>query len=166
MVVFLSGFFSKIRESKHYPQLIILLTFAVSLIIIRAVTILQREGFLPTQDASGLYIHHMVFGIIILIIAGYVGLSFWDNRKLRPWISAFFGFGAALTIDEFALWLFLDDVYWEEAGRISVDATLVVAALFLICYLVSAAHDHVWVKKVKRVGMKKVEIKSPVDFVD
>jgi hypothetical protein len=144
-----SGFLKRIKESPHFPQLIILVTFLVSFTFIRTVTILQRESLIPILDLPGLFhIHHMVFGIIIILIAGYIGISFWDNKNLRFLASALFGFGAALTIDEFALWLFLDDVYWEREGRISVDAVITTEALFLIGYLISEIHDHSWIKKI------------------
>ena len=141
------SFFKRIKESPHFPQLIILVTFLASFILIRTVTILQREGFIG--DLPGpFHIHHMVYGIIIILVAGYIGISFWDQKKLRVWTSALFGIGAALTIDEFALWLFLDDVYWEKQGRISVDIALTTGALFLVCYLISEIHDHSWIKKI------------------
>ena len=108
---------------------------------------MQKRGVIP--DLPGpFHIHHMVFGIIIILVAGYIGISFWDNKNLRFLASALFGIGAALTIDEFALWLFLDDVYWEREGRISVDAVITTEALFLIGYLISEIHDHSWIKKI------------------
>jgi len=141
------SFFKIIKESPHFPQLVILVTFLVSFTLIRTVTILQRRGVIP--DLPGpFHVHHMVFGIIIILVAGYIGISFWDHKNLRLLASTLFGIGAALTIDEFALWLFLDDVYWERGGRISVDAVITTEALFLIGYLISEIHDHAWIKKI------------------
>ncbi|MDQ2940355.1 MAG: hypothetical protein M3R23_07485 [Actinomycetota bacterium] len=81
---------------------------------------------------SGVHLHHLVFGICLMILAGTVGFA---SSGTRPWfdISAgLFGVGAGLTIDEFALWVYLDDVYWAEEGRKSVDATVIAAAGMLL----------------------------------
>jgi hypothetical protein len=77
---------------------------------------------------SGLHLHHLVFGIVTMMIAGAAGFLAFGHT---PWteICAFaFGIGAGLTIDEFALWVYLDDVYWAEEGRKSIDATVIAAA--------------------------------------
>jgi branched-subunit amino acid transport protein AzlD len=77
---------------------------------------------------SGGHLHHLVFGIVTMMIAGALGFLSFGNS---PWteICAFaFGIGAGLTIDEFALWVYLDDVYWAEEGRSSIDATVIAAA--------------------------------------
>ena len=81
------------------------------------------------QTAGGLHIHHMVWGILALLIAGF--LQFALNPG-EPWIevlAVLFGIGAGLTLDEFALWLRLEDVYWSQEGRESVDA-VVIALVF------------------------------------
>jgi hypothetical protein len=77
---------------------------------------------------SGVHLHHLVFGIVTMMISGAVGFTVLGDG---PWaeICAFaFGVGAGLTIDEFALWIYLDDVYWAEEGRVSIDATVIAAA--------------------------------------
>lgn len=63
-----------------------------------------------------------------------------------------FGIGAALTIDEFALWLYLDDVYWEKQGRISIDAFIILAILLFIGYSVSEVYQHRTVKRIPIIG--------------
>jgi hypothetical protein len=77
---------------------------------------------------SGVHVHHLVFGIVTMMISGAVGFTVLGDS---PWaeICAFaFGVGAGLTIDEFALWVYLEDVYWSEEGRVSIDATVIAAA--------------------------------------
>lgn len=67
-----------------------------------------------------------------------------------------FGIGAALTIDEFALWLFLKDVYWEKQGRDSVDAVIIVTVILSLIYIVSAVHDHNLFKNTKKRVNKSI----------
>jgi hypothetical protein len=79
---------------------------------------------------GGTHIHHVVFGIIFMIIGGVGGIALPD-RALWPLCvtSAIFGVGVALVLDEFALILHLEDVYWTSQGRQSVDAVFVAVAM-------------------------------------
>ncbi|HEX6682193.1 MAG TPA: hypothetical protein VF062_05335 [Candidatus Limnocylindrales bacterium] len=79
---------------------------------------------------GGLHIHHVVFGVVFMLLGGVAGLTI--PSSVRSWnsLAAFvFGVGAALVLDEFALILHLDDVYWQEKGRTSIDAVFVAVAL-------------------------------------
>jgi hypothetical protein len=73
-------------------------------------------------------VHHLVPGIILVLISGYLSVAL-HLRITRTLDAVVFGIGAALTLDEFALWLNLKDVYWIKQGRSSVDA-VVIAAVF------------------------------------
>ncbi len=78
---------------------------------------------------GGLHIHHLVFGIVLMMVSGF--LSFAGDPG-EPWIeilAGLFGVGMGLTLDEFALWLHLEDVYWAEEGRSSVDAVIFAAII-------------------------------------
>ena len=80
-------------------------------------------------EVGGTHIHHLVWGILLILIFGYVA---GVVRPDAPWshIAVIgFGIGTGLTMDEFALWLNLRDVYWEKEGRRSIDAVIVVAIL-------------------------------------
>jgi hypothetical protein len=87
---------------------------------------------------GGRHIHHLVWGILILLAVGYgylmeVGAddtptSIFAGRLM----SILYGVGAALTLDEFALWLNLEDVYWAKQGRESIDAVILFGALLAI----------------------------------
>lgn len=138
---------SKIRSRNRAAQLVILLSFLITFVIVRAITTLQFLGILPNQEGV-FHLHHLVPGIIFVLVSGYVGISFWNNGRVRFVVSVLFGIGAALTIDEFALWLFLKDVYWEEQGRRSVDAAVVVTILLTIVFVISEVHDHVFLKRL------------------
>jgi hypothetical protein len=76
---------------------------------------------------SGVHLHHLVFGIIAMMAAGSLGFLSFGRSPATEICAAFFGIGAGLTIDEFALWVHLEDVYWAEEGRSSIDAVVLAA---------------------------------------
>jgi hypothetical protein len=112
-------------------------SFLVTFLVTRAITRAIRRGRGPFRNASlaGVHVHHQVYGIFLLL---GVGTAEFTYRPEAPWVdvlAVLFGAGAALTLDEFALWLHLDDVYWTRQGRSSVDAVLVafvIGALLLV----------------------------------
>jgi len=77
---------------------------------------------------SGVHLHHLVFGIVTMMVAGAAGFLAFGHTPWTEICALAFGIGAGLTIDEFALWVYLDDVYWAEEGRKSIDATVIAAA--------------------------------------
>jgi hypothetical protein len=78
---------------------------------------------------GGLHIHHLVFGIVFMMVAGFVGFAVEPGSPWFEIAAGFFGIGMGLTLDEFALWLHLEDVYWSEEGRSSVDAVVFAAII-------------------------------------
>jgi hypothetical protein len=80
-------------------------------------------------SVGGTHIHHLVWGILLLLITGYVGVAIHPGDPWRGIDAILFGIGTGLTLDEFALWLNLKDVYWEKQGRASIDAVVIAAAL-------------------------------------
>ena len=114
--------------------------FLVTFGVVRAITHLIRAGVGPFHNVTtgSLHIHHLVWGILLLLVVGYVWLiqQGTGETPAPSWFSRStalaFGVGAALTLDEFALWLNLQDVYWERQGRLSVDAVLIFGALLSI----------------------------------
>jgi hypothetical protein len=81
------------------------------------------------ESESGLHVHHLVFGIVTMMVAGTLGFAVAGHSPYMEICAFFFGIGAGLTIDEFALWVYLEDVYWAEEGRSSIDATVIAASL-------------------------------------
>jgi hypothetical protein len=87
------------------------------------------------ESDSGVHVHHLVFGIITMMVAGTFGFVALGHSPLAEICALFFGIGAGLTIDEFALWVYLEDVYWAEEGRSSIDATVIAASLIFLVVL-------------------------------
>ncbi len=121
---------------------LVLLGLVLSFGFIRLSTRLMRSPRVPWWPGSvvsdgGVHVHHLVFGIVLMILAGAISFAGFAVSPIYEICAFFFGVGIGLTIDEFALWLYLDDVYWSERGRSSVDAT-VVAVCFLGLVLVGA----------------------------
>jgi hypothetical protein len=121
---------------------LVLLGVVLSFGFIRLSTRLMRSPRVPWWPGSvvsegGVHVHHLVFGIVLMILAGAISFAGFAVSPIYEICAFLFGVGIGLTIDEFALWLYLDDVYWSERGRSSVDAT-VVAVCFLGLVLIGA----------------------------
>ncbi len=127
-------------EPERASAVLVLAAFLVTFAFIRTSARLMRSPKVPwwpgsVTTESGLHIHHLVWGIWLMIICGFLAFA---TDLGSPWwqvISIGFGIGIGLTLDEFALWLHLDDVYWSEAGRSSVDAAILAAVLGLLVVL-------------------------------
>lgn len=139
------------------------LGFFVAVAVVRTLTFLIHRDIGPFHDVEmrGRHIHHLVWGILLLLITGYGWLlqAGTGDKGSRTWagrvMSMAYGVGAALTLDEFALWLNLRDVYWEREGRSSVEAMLLFAAALAIAalgagFFRAAAHELVKYKRAKR----------------
>ncbi|UGQ09162.1 hypothetical protein LO772_19595 [Yinghuangia sp. ASG 101] len=113
--------------------------FIVTFLITRAVTRMIRAGKGPFRNiefgGSGLHVHHQVFGIFLMLLAGAAEFAYQPTGVAQSALAGAFGAGAALTLDEFALWFHLDDVYWSAEGRQSVNAVLIAAACGLLLML-------------------------------
>jgi hypothetical protein len=123
--------------------------FIATFLFLRFLTYGIRYHFLPARNivtSGGLHIHHFVWGILILLVVGFLGITI-DSPRLHGWLALAFGIGAALVIDEFALWLNLRDVYWLQEGRISIDVAIVIAAILGLYY----AADRFWKQVVQEI---------------
>jgi hypothetical protein len=87
------------------------------------------------QTKGGTHVHHLVWGILLLLCTGYIGLATSIESPWLELVAIGFGIGMGLTMDEFALWLNLEDVYWQEKGRQSIDAVVITTALLVIALL-------------------------------
>ena len=77
---------------------------------------------------SGVHLHHLVWGIGAMMISGVISFALFSTGFWYDVCAVFFGIGMGLTIDEFALWIHLDDVYWSREGRSSIDASVIAIA--------------------------------------
>jgi len=124
------GWFTRrVLETGRLPLFCFFIAFLATFLFIRfSVRMIRRQvkWWPGNVTPGGLHIHHAVFGIVFMMIGGLAGLAAPDNPVGIPSAcAAIFGLGAALVLDEFALILHLDDVYWSNAGRLSVDAIFV-----------------------------------------
>ena len=134
-----SAYETHIQAADKELDFLILLAFLASFGFIRtsAYMIRAQVSWWPgnVETKGGTHIHHMVWGILLLLSMGYLGLT---QDLGTPWLELVaigFGIGMGLTLDEFALWLNLKDVYWSEKGRQSIDAVLVATAMLLIALI-------------------------------
>ncbi len=113
---------------------VLLASFLLSFLFIRTSARLMRSPKVPWWPGSvttegGLHLHHLVWGIVLMLLSGFLEFA---TSPVSPWnemLAAMFGVGAGFTLDEFALWVYLRDVYWSEEGRSSFDAVVVAAVL-------------------------------------
>ena len=80
-------------------------------------------------SVGGTHVHHLVWGICAMMIFGYIGVVHQPDSPWREIVTVFFAIGMGLTLDEFALWVELKDVYWEKEGRKSIDAMIIAGCL-------------------------------------
>jgi hypothetical protein len=122
---------------------LVLVGFLGSFVFIRVSARLGRSPRVPwwpgsVVSESGLHLHHLVWGICLMMASGALGFALYDSSPWFEVCAAFFGIGAGLTIDEFALWIYLEDVYWAREGRSSIDAAVIAGAALLLVLLGAA----------------------------
>jgi hypothetical protein len=125
------------RRRMFIASVSFLITFVGIRILVHR--IVNHEGHFQWVVVRGHHIHHLVWGILILLLVGYGWLL--DAGRSHAPLSIFlsrlmsvgYGVGAALTLDEFALWLNLSpDAYWNSEGRLSIDAVILFGALLAV----------------------------------
>jgi len=127
------------RRRMFLASVSFLLTFAGVRILVRSIVHEHDAGTFQWVVVHGHHIHHLVWGILILLLVGYGWLL--DLGRSHSQLSIFFsrlmsvgfGVGAALTLDEFSIWLDLEpDSYWSSAGRLNIDAIIFFGALLAV----------------------------------
>jgi hypothetical protein len=120
------------------PLLLLLLAFLITFAVTRLYTRLARVYGWGSASAGGIHVRHMVVGIAFILFGGLVEIAARPDGIGYQLLAILFGVGAAFTLDEFALWLYLRDVYWSPEGRSSIDAA-VMGVLFAALLLVGTS---------------------------
>ena len=129
----------QLAESRRERLFLASVGFFTAVLVVRGITIAIHNDVGPFHDVSmdGRHIHHLVWGILLLLLVGYgwlieIGTGDPASRRwLGRFMSMMYGVAAALTLDEFALWLNLKDVYWQRQGRESFEAMGLFGALLI-----------------------------------
>ena len=130
MTLLLAAIPGHVLDDAKRPLFALLVGFILTFLVVRLNTRLtRRHGRSHLRMPSvvtpgGLHIHHSVFGIIGMVVAGILTFAVQPGSPLLEFLAFVFGCGAALTLDEFALILHLEDVYWTGEGRKSIDAVI------------------------------------------
>jgi hypothetical protein len=112
------------------PLMLCFLAFVVTFLLTRTITRMIRDGRGPFRNqvtGSGTHIHHSVPGLILLIIGAFTAVGGPDQIGWRSFAGICVGIGVSLVLDEFALILHLQDVYWSGEGQVSVEAVSLTA---------------------------------------
>jgi hypothetical protein len=128
------------KDRRKERQLFSTGSFFVTFATVRGIThaIRAERGPFKNITPGGRHIHHMTFGITGLLTVGYLWLleiGVNEQRRASQLTSLVYGCGAALTLDEFALWLNLEDDYWTKQGRESIDAVALFGSLLVLSVL-------------------------------
>ena len=127
------------RRRMFLASVAFLLTFAGVRLLVRLIVHENDEGPFQWVVVHGRHIHHLVWGILILLLVGYGWLL--DLGRAHTPLAIFmsrlmtisYGVGAALTLDEFSIWLNLEpDAYWSRDGRLSIDAVILFGGLLAV----------------------------------
>ena len=137
------------------PLLFFLIGFIVGFLSIRLSVRLIRaqvRWWPGNITPGGQHVHHAVFGVIAMMISGVAIIAIYEDgtQTSGAWLAAIFGVGAALVLDELALRFYLEDVYWKEEGRSSVDAVFIAIAVTGLLLL----------------GLRPLELLNVTDFRD
>lgn len=134
---FVPGYSHYIYRGGREPLFFLLLAFLATFVVVRTYTRVGRSRDWPSGSVRDVHLHHLVPGILASLAAATAIIAFRPGDDSMLLLSSLFGIGAALTLDEFALILHLDDVYWAKEGRSSIEATMMGAAFGLLCLLAS-----------------------------
>jgi lysyl-tRNA synthetase class 2 len=129
------GLLGETRASVAAFTLGLLLTFLGVRLNTRLIRAKVKWWFHDIESEGGLHVHHMVIGVVLMVVTGLVLIAVSPEGLWLQLCALVFGAGVALTLDEFALILRLQDVYWTSEGRLSVDAVIVAVCAGLLIIL-------------------------------
>ena len=126
------------------PAALLLTAFLVAFVLTRAYTRVARARGWGSGSVGGVHLHHIVVGIVLVLVSGLIEFASRPGGLGRDALAVSFGVGGAFVLDEFALSLYLRDVYWSEEGHGSIDASLMgvlLAGLLLVGLSPFGVHD-------------------------
>ena len=124
------GYDTHIYDGGKEALFLVFLAFLIAFALTRLYTRLARVHGWGSASVGGVHLHHAVPGLILALGAGLLAFTPWGNRSpAEEFLAVAFGIGAALVLDEWALIFHLDDVYWSQEGRSSIDAVIVGSTL-------------------------------------
>ncbi len=123
---FIPGYETSVYEAGREPIFVALVAFLICFAITRGYTRAARVRGWGSGSVHGVHLHHVVVGIILALASGALIIGFEPvENPFDLLLCAVFGSGTALILDEFALVFRLDDVYWSDEGRASIDAVII-----------------------------------------
>jgi hypothetical protein len=132
---FFPGYETHIYGGGREPAFLMLLTFILTLAGTRFYTRMARLRGWGSAHVGDVHIHHLVPGLVLSLVAGALAIALQPSEVRVALLAIVFGAGAALVLDEFAMLLHLDDVYWTTEGRLSIDACLAAGAFLGLAIL-------------------------------
>jgi len=134
---FIPGYDTHIYYGGREPLFLILLAFTLTLAGTRFYTRMARVHGWGSVHIGGVHVHHLVHGVVLSLVAGGLAVGLGPRELWLAVLAIVFGAGAALVLDEFAMLLHLDDVYWTTEGRLSVDACMAAVAFLGLAVMVT-----------------------------
>jgi hypothetical protein len=126
-----SWFQRDIIDADRLAPLLCFASLVVTFLVTRTITALIRAGKGPFKDnvsSSGVHVHHAIPGLILLVVGAFTSVSTGSESPWAEISAVLIGVGTSLVLDEFALILYLSDVYWASAGRVSVHVVAIAIA--------------------------------------
>lgn len=132
---FIPGYETHIYAGGREPAFLMLVAFILTLAGTRFYTRMARARGWGSAHLGDVHVHHLVPGIVLSLIAGGLAIGLAPRELWLAFLAIVFGAGAALVLDEFAMLLHLDDVYWTDEGRLSIEACMAAVAFLGLAVL-------------------------------
>lgn len=132
---FVPGYATHVYAGGREPAFLMLLAFICALAGARFYTRMARVHGWGSPHIGDVHVHHLVHGVVLSLVSGGIAIGLQPSEFWVAFLAMVFGVGAALVLDEFAMLLHLDDVYWTTEGRLSIDACMAAVAFLGLALL-------------------------------
>ena len=132
---FFPGYETHIYGAGREPAFLMLAAFVLTLAGTRFYTRMARTRGWGSAHVGGVHVHHLVPGVVMTLVTGGLAIGLEPRELWLASLATVFGAGAALVLDEFAMLLHLDDVYWTTEGRLSIEACMAAVAFLGLAIL-------------------------------